>query len=183
MDSCGLPSSISNLPEMGLPLFLLAARPCSRVTLEPLTTGARSAFSLSLLIAALAGNAQRATASTDGNRAQTLGIITSLSVFLSRRTLGRPPRAVNSGRGPAGVAVDEAGANRDADQIGIAGCAELGSDSTAIVGRGLVADAERIGDLRQGTTLGEQPKDFQIAGRQFFQRVRRRSQAGEYERL
>src|SRR6516162_5319836 len=127
MDNCGLPFSISNLAETGLPFFLLVARPCSSVTLAPATTGASSAFSLSL-IAALAGNAQRATASTDGNRAQTLGIITSLSVFLSRRTLGRPPRAVNSGRGPAGVAVDEAGANRDADQIGIAGCAELGSD-------------------------------------------------------
>src|SRR6516164_3462673 len=122
MDSCGLPSSISNLPEMGLPLFLLAARPCSRVTLEPLTTGARSAFSLSLMAAALAGNAQRATASTDGNRAQTLGIIPSLSVFLSRRTLGRPPRAVNSGasgrRRKPSVAIDEASPDCNADQVG-----------------------------------------------------------------
>src|SRR5215472_7888452 len=75
MDSCGLPFSISNLAETGLPFFLLVASPCSSVTLAPATTGARSAFSLSDM-AASAGITHSMRAKTD-HKIGTLGIVTS----------------------------------------------------------------------------------------------------------
>src|SRR5215831_9315820 len=82
MDSCGLPFSISNLAETGLPFFLLAAKPCSSVTLAPVTTGASSAFSLSV-VTALVGNAHKATAKTDKNRTGLFDMATSLDICCS----------------------------------------------------------------------------------------------------
>src|SRR5215472_9588116 len=77
MDSCGLPFSISNLAETGLPFFLLVAKPCSSVTLALATTGASSAFSLSLM-AAPTGIAQMATVRAANKAVGILGILTSL---------------------------------------------------------------------------------------------------------
>src|SRR6516165_8927247 len=78
-ESCGLPFSNSNLADTGLPFFLLAARPCSSVTLEPLTAGASSPFSLSLM-AAPAGLVQTAKATTHNNTTGILSIVTSLDL-------------------------------------------------------------------------------------------------------
>src|SRR5271166_4070502 len=77
MDSCGLPFSTSNLAETGLPFFLLVSRPCSSVTFALATTGASSAFSLSL-IAATAGMVDNATVRIHNKAAGIFGITTSL---------------------------------------------------------------------------------------------------------
>src|SRR5271166_5786196 len=76
-ESCGVPFSISNLAETGLPFFLLVSRPCSSVTVAPLTIGASSALSLSL-IAATAGMVHKATVRTHNKVAGILAITTSL---------------------------------------------------------------------------------------------------------
>src|SRR5215472_16770272 len=81
MDSCGLPFSISNLAETGLPFFLLVFRPSSSVTLALATIGASSAFSLSV-IAALPGIAHKAIARTDKDAIGIFGIATSLRYLL-----------------------------------------------------------------------------------------------------
>src|SRR5215470_10002187 len=105
MDSCGLPFSISNLAETGLPFFLLAAKPCSSVTLAPVTTGASSAFSLSV-ITPLVGNAHKVTTKTDKNRTGLFDMATSLDICCSE--FGPPSRGLNPGtRGDSGDTSDQ----------------------------------------------------------------------------
>src|SRR5215471_8253006 len=48
----------------------------------------------------------------------------------------------------------EAGLKRDTDELGRARRPELGSELAAIIRGGLVADAERVGDLRQRASFG-----------------------------
>jgi hypothetical protein len=59
--------------------------------------------------------------------------------------------------------MDEAGLNCDADKIGGARRPEFGFDLATIVRRRLIANANRIGDLWQSTTLGQQAEDLKIA--------------------
>src|SRR5215471_12109009 len=104
-ESCGLPFSISNLAETGLPFFLLVFSPSSSVTLALATTGASSAFSLSL-IAALAGITQQATARADRKTTGILGMVASLDICCSE--FGPLSRGLNPGtRGDSGDTSDQ----------------------------------------------------------------------------
>src|SRR6266480_3687415 len=63
--------------------------------------------------------------------------------------------------------------HRDADEIGGAPRPQLGFDLAAVVGGGLIADPERVGDLDEITALRQQPQDFEIARGEGVERVRR----------
>jgi len=54
------------------------------------------------------------------------------------------------------ITINEAALDCNADQIGSTARAELGFDLAAIVRRGLIADADRVSDLEQGTTFSQE---------------------------
>ena len=74
-----------------------------------------------------------------------------------------------------GIAIDEAAPDCDADQAGDPCRSELGFDPTATVRRGLVGDAEPVGNFRDGATLGQGTQHLDVAQGQIVERVGRRS--------
>ena len=55
--------------------------------------------------------------------------------------------------------------DRNPDQIGGSGKAELVLHLAAIIRHGFVAEANRVGDLRQAVAFAKQPEDLKIAAR------------------
>jgi hypothetical protein len=68
--------------------------------------------------------------------------------------------------------------DRDPDQIGSSRKAELVLYVAAIIRHGLVAEADRIGDLQQAVAFAEEPENLQVAARQILEGVRQGGTAG-----
>ena len=62
--------------------------------------------------------------------------------------------------------------DRDPDQIGGSREAELVLHMAAIIRHGLVAEADRIGDLQQTVAFAKEPENFEIAARQLPEGMR-----------
>src|SRR5438045_859472 len=80
----------------------------------------------------------------------------NVRVRVARSVLGRSHRR-------SGVTIDQAGADRYADQIGGARGAELGLDPARAVRRGFIRDAKNIGDLRKGAALRQETQHLDVA--------------------
>ena len=61
--------------------------------------------------------------------------------------------------------------DRDPDQVGSSRKAELVLYVAAIIRHGLVAEADRIGDLQQAVAFAEEPENLQVAARQILEGV------------
>src|SRR5580692_8336794 len=85
-------------------------------------------------------------------------------------------------RAPA-LSLGDAALDGDPDEVGGSGDAELGFDLAAGVGDGLVADADRRGDLIEAAPAAEEPQDLEFPRRQLLQRRARRVDVRERQFL
>ena len=108
-----------------------------------------------------------------GSRAEGIGNGRAAAILLSH---DRPRFAVNASRlriAPGSLcakkrwlAAAEAARNSEADEIRHARHSQLCPEKAALIRHGLVADADRLRDVRQAAALGEKSQNLDVAGAQ-----------------